>query len=59
MADGATRSDRGVGAALALGLVAVGGALVMALNPGGPLAGWGFAAAIVAASLAVAAAQLG
>lgn len=59
MVDGATRSDRGVGAAIALGVVAAGGALLMALYPGGPLAGWGFAAAMVAASLAVAAVQLG
>lgn len=59
MVERATRSDRGLGAALALGLVAAGGALLMALNPSGPLAGWGFAAAMLAGSLAVVASQLG
>ena len=59
MVERATRSDRGLGAALALGLLAAGGALLMALYPSGPMAGWGFAAAMVAGSLAVIAVQLG
>lgn len=58
MVEGSTGADRGVGLTIGLGLVAVGGALLMGGNPGDPLAGWGFAVAIVAAALAVAAAQL-
>jgi len=47
-----------MGTAVLLSLVAVGGALLMYLEGGEPLAGWGFAVAMVAASLAVAAVQL-
>lgn len=59
MAGTETGSDRGVGFGVALGLVALGGAAVMALNPASPAAGWGFALAVVAGALAVMAAQLG
>ena len=50
-------ADRGVGYAVALGLVAVAGALLMYTNPDSAVAGYGFAVAMVAASLAVVAAQ--
>ena len=53
-----TAADRGVGYTVGLGLVAVAGAGVMYLNPGSNLAGYGFAVAMAAASLAVVAAQL-
>jgi hypothetical protein len=51
-------SEKGIGTAILLSLVAVGGALLMYLDGGEPMAGWGFAVAMVAGSLAVAAAQL-
>jgi len=50
-------ADRGVGYSVALGLVAVAGAFLMYANPDSAVAGYGFAVAIVAASLAVVAAQ--
>lgn len=53
-----TGTDRGVGAALALGAVAVVGVVTMALNPGNAVAGWGFAVAMAAGAGAVVAAQL-
>ena len=53
-----TGADRGIGYAVALGLVAVGGALTMFLNAGSPVAGYGFAVAMLAAALAVMAVQL-
>ncbi len=55
-----TRSgrDRGVGFTVGAGLLAAGGALVMYMNPETATAGWGFALAVVAAVLAVMAAQL-
>lgn len=48
-------SDMAVGLAALFVLVAAAGALVTYLSPGGPLAGWGFAAAMTAGALAVAA----
>lgn len=51
-------ADRGVGYAVGLGLVAVAGAFLMYTNPGSPVAGYGFAVAMAAASLAVLVAQL-
>lgn len=53
-----TGADRGVGYTVALGLVAVAGAFVMYANPGSAAAGYGFALAMAAASLAVVAAQV-
>ena len=53
-----TAADRGVGFAVGLGLVAAAGAFVMYANPASAVAGYGFAVAMVAASLAVVAAQL-
>lgn len=50
-------ADRGVGYTVALGLVAAAGAFVTYTNPGSPVAGYGFAVAMVAGSLAVVAAQ--
>ena len=52
-----TGADRGVGYTVALGLVAVAGAFLMYTNPDTAVAGYGFAVAMVAASLAVVAAQ--
>lgn len=46
-------SDRGIGLGLLFGLVAVGGALVAFVLPGGPASAWGFAAAMVAGMLSV------
>jgi hypothetical protein len=51
-------SDRGMGLGLLFGLVAVGGALVALVLPGGLAGAWGFAAAMVAAMLSVLAIQL-
>jgi hypothetical protein len=53
-----TGADRGVGYTVALGLVAVAGASLMYANPGSAMAGYGFAIAVAAASLAVVAAQV-
>lgn len=53
-----TAADRGVGYTVGLGLVAVVGAFVMFANPDSAVAGYGFAVAMAAASLAVVAAQL-
>lgn len=59
MADsGLSTRDRGVGFTVGAGLLAIGGAVVMYLNPETAMAGWGFALAISAAVLAVIAAQL-
>lgn len=59
MADTHTsRADRGIGFTLILSAVTVAGALLMYATPDSPLAGWGFAVAMVAASLAVAAAAI-
>jgi hypothetical protein len=52
----AQTSDRGVGLGMLFGIVAVGGAfalLVTSLQGQQVLSGWGFAAAMVAAALAV------
>lgn len=51
-------ADRGVGYTVALGLVAAAGAFVMYTNPGSAVGGYGFAVAMVAAALAVVAAQV-
>lgn len=51
-------ADRGVGFTVGLGLVALAGAFVMYSNPGSAVAGYGFAVAMAAASLAVVTAQL-
>lgn len=51
MAD--TASDKGIGLGLVFGLLAVAGALVMLVVPGGLAAAWGYAAAVVAASLLI------
>ena len=53
-----TPGDRGVGYAVGLGLVAAAGALLMYVNPGTSVAGYGFALAMVAAGLAVVAVQV-
>ena len=58
MATRETSGDTGVGLAILLSLLSVGGAFLMYLSPDDPLAGWGFALAILAASLAVAAVHL-
>ena len=58
MSEGSIESDKEVGIALALGAVAVVGALVMALYPGQLGKAWGFAAAFLFATLAVGAVQL-
>jgi len=57
MESAGTGADRGVGYTVALGLVAVAGAFLMYANPDSAVAGYGFAVAMVAASLAVVAAQ--
>lgn len=51
-------SEKAIGAGVLFSLAAVGGAGVMYLGAGDPMAGWGFAAAMLAASLAVMAVQL-
>lgn len=51
-------SEKGLGATIVLSLIAIGGALVMYAGAGDPLSGWGFAAAMLAASLAVVAAHV-
>lgn len=51
-------TDRGVGLALLLGILAVSGALVSLLAPGTELAAWGFAAAMTLGALLVAAVHL-
>lgn len=57
MASDATfESDKGIGLAIVLGALAVGGALMMlgtVATPGTLLAAYGFAAAVVAGALAV------
>ena len=58
MTTGDTGADTGVGFGVALGLVAVGGAFVMFTSPGTAAAGWGFALAMLAGTLAVMAVQL-
>jgi hypothetical protein len=58
MATESMGSEKSVGAGILLSLIAVGGALVMYLDAGDPLAGWGFAVAMLAGSLAVVAIQL-
>ena len=51
-------SDMSIGLAALFVLAAAAGALVTYLTPDLPLAGWGFAAAMVAGTLAVAAIHL-
>jgi hypothetical protein len=46
-------SDKRIGIGLLFGLIAVGGALVALVVPGGLMGAWGFAAAMVAGMLAV------
>lgn len=46
-------SDKGLGFGLLFGLLAVGGALGMVAVPGGLVAAWGFAAAVVAGSVLI------
>ena len=58
MQTSASGLDRGVGLAVALGVVALGGALVTFNYPDAALAGWGFAVAVTAATLAVVAVQV-
>lgn len=53
-----TPRDRGVGFTIGAALLTAGGAVVMFLYPDTALGGWGFALAMVAAVLAVVAAQL-
>lgn len=53
-----SQSDRGIGVTLILSAVTVGGAVLMYATPESQLAGWGFALAMVAGSLAVAAASV-
>ena len=58
MATESTGSEKGMGTAMVLSLVAVGGALLMYLEAGEPLAGWGFAVAMLAGAIAVVTVQL-
>ena len=58
MSEGSIESDKEIGVALALGAVAVVGAVVMLAYPGQLGKAWGFAGAFVFATLAVGAAQL-
>ena len=51
-------TDMGTGLAAILSLVAALGAAVTYLNPGNAVGGWGFALALLAASLAVVAIHL-
>jgi hypothetical protein len=51
-------SEKAIGTGILLSLFAVGGTAVMYLGAGDPLSGWGFAVAMLAASLAVTAVQL-
>lgn len=51
-------SDMSVGLATLFVLIAAAGALITFLSPAVPLAGWGFAAAMTAGALAVAAVHL-
>ena len=51
-------SDMSLGLATLFVLIAAAGALVTYLSPAVPLAGWGFAAAMTAGALAVAALHL-
>lgn len=51
-------SDMAVGLGAVFVLVAAGASLVTYLTPGDPLSGWGFAAAMLAGALAVAAIHL-
>lgn len=51
-------SDMSVGLATLFVLIAAAGALLTFLSPAVPLAGWGFAAAMTAGALAVAAVHL-
>jgi len=53
-----TVSEKGMGTALLFSLIAVGGALLMYLESGEPLAGWGFAVAMLAGTIAVVVVQL-
>jgi hypothetical protein len=53
IAESAPGANRGVGYGVDLGLVATGSALATFLHSGSTVAGWGFAVAVVAASLAV------
>jgi hypothetical protein len=58
MATESMGSEKAIGTGILLSLLAVGGAVIMYLDAGDPLAGWGFAVAMLAASLAVMAVQL-
>ena len=58
MAGPNAHADRGIGFTLILSSIAIGGAVLMYATPDTPLAGWGFALAMVAASLAVVAASV-
>ena len=58
MATESAGSEKGTGTAIVLSLVTVGGALLMYLGAGEPLAGWGFAGAMLAGAIAVVTVQL-
>lgn len=49
----AFESDKGIGLAILLGVLAVAGALVMLASPGTETAAWGFAAAVIFGCLLV------
>lgn len=49
----AVQSDKGIGLAVLLSLVAIGGAAVLLIAPGQLTKAWGFAVAMVAASLTI------
>ncbi|SFL11336.1 hypothetical protein SAMN04487950_2532 [Halogranum rubrum] len=49
----AVQSDKGIGFAVLFSLVAIGGAAVLLLAPGQVTKAWGFALAMVAASIAI------
>lgn len=53
MARTVVASDKGIGLGLLFGLLAVGGALVMLVVPSGLTGAWGFAAAMIGATLSI------
>ena len=58
MATESTGSEKRIGTTVLFSLIAVGGALLMYLGAGEVLSGWGFAVAMLAGAIAVAAVQL-
>jgi hypothetical protein len=58
MATESIGSEKAIGGSILFSLIAIGGALLMYLDAGEPMAGWGFAVAMLAGALAVVAVQL-